>query len=70
MAEKIHGHHDEVEPLLIMNLDVRLQVQRYRTTFLTSIIPVAGQIDTFRLFWGAADASVATGTLKVTYTRA
>ena len=40
------------------------QVQRYRTTFVTSIVPLGG--DVFRLYWGAADASVASGLLTVT----
>ena len=38
-------------------------VQRYRTTFVTSIVPLGK--DKFRLFWGAADASVASGILTV-----
>jgi predicted GH43/DUF377 family glycosyl hydrolase len=39
-------------------------VQRYRTTFVTSIVPT-GNVDEFRLYWGAADANVAAGVLKV-----
>lgn len=43
-------------------------VQRYRTTFVTSIRPidVSGSSEwTYRLWWGAADANVATGVLTV-----
>ena len=42
-------------------------VQRNRTLFVTSVVPVPGASDTFRAWWGAADANVATGILKVTY---
>lgn len=46
-------------------------VQRERTTFVTSIVPIAqGEgSETFRLWWGAADANVATGILTVSYSR-
>merc|ERR1712039_999676 len=40
-------------------------VQRHRTTFVTSIVPVNGEKDTFRIWYGAADASVATALLRV-----
>ena len=42
-------------------------VQRNRTLFVTSLVPVPGEIDTYRAWWGAADANVATGIVKVTY---
>ena len=42
-------------------------VQRNRTLFVTALVPVAGEVDTFRAWWGAADANVATGIVKVTY---
>lgn len=42
-------------------------VQRNRTLFVTSLVPVAGEVDTYRAWWGAADANVATGIVKVTY---
>ena len=38
-------------------------VQRYRTTFVTSIVPIGK--DKFRLYWGAADANIASGILTV-----
>ena len=50
-------------------------VNRYRTTFVTSIVPQQGSTvhradgsitQTYRLWWGAADANVATGLLTVT----
>lgn len=50
-------------------------VQRYRTTFVTSIVPIVGSTtksaagvieQKYRLWWGAADANVATGILTVT----
>ena len=50
-------------------------VQRYRTTFVTSIVPISGTVaksgngtvvQKYRLWWGAADANVATGILTVT----
>jgi len=43
-------------------------VQRNRTMFVTSIVPVQGQTDTYRVWYGAADANVATAILTVTYT--
>ena len=42
-------------------------VQRNRTLFVTSLVPVSGEVDTYRAWWGAADANVATGIVKVTY---
>jgi len=42
-------------------------VQRNRTLFVTSLIPVEGETDTFRVYYGAADANVATAILTVTY---
>jgi predicted GH43/DUF377 family glycosyl hydrolase len=42
-------------------------VNRNRTLFVTALVPVAGETDTFRAWWGAADANVATGIVKVTY---
>ena len=42
-------------------------VQRNRTLFVTSLVPVPGEVDTFRAWWGAADANVATGIVTVTY---
>ncbi len=41
--------------------------QRYRTLFVTSLVPVEGQVDTFRVWYGAADAVVATAIVRVTY---
>ena len=41
-------------------------VTRNRTLFVTSLVPVPGEVDTFRAWWGAADANVATGIVKVT----
>ncbi len=43
-------------------------VQRYRTLFVTQLVPVVGEVDTFRVWYGAADANVATAILKVTFT--
>jgi len=42
-------------------------VQRNRTLFVTALIPVAGEVDTFRAWWGAADANIATGIVTVTH---
>jgi len=42
-------------------------VQRNRTLFVTSVIPLPGQVDTFRVFYGAADANVATAIVQVTH---
>jgi predicted GH43/DUF377 family glycosyl hydrolase len=42
-------------------------VNRNRTIFVTSVVPVAGQTDVFRVWYGAADANVATAIIKVTY---
>jgi predicted GH43/DUF377 family glycosyl hydrolase len=42
-------------------------VQRNRTLFVTSLIPIDGQVDTYRVFYGAADANVATAVLTVTH---
>ena len=41
-------------------------VQRNRTLFVTALVPVAGEVDTFRAWWGAADANIATGIVTVT----
>ena len=43
-------------------------VQRHRTLFVTSVVPIPGMIDTFRVWYGAADANTATAILTVTYT--
>lgn len=40
-------------------------VQRNRTLFVTALVPV-GEVDTFRAWWGAADANIATGIVTVT----
>lgn len=40
-------------------------VQRNRTIFVTSAVPVAGAVDTFRVWYGAADANVASAIVKV-----
>lgn len=42
-------------------------VNRNRTIFTTSVVPVAGQVDTFRVWYGAADANVATAIIQVTH---
>jgi len=42
-------------------------VQRNRTLFPTSIIPVVGEKDVFRVWYGAADASVASVIVTVTF---
>ena len=42
-------------------------VNRNRTLFVTSLIPITDVPDTFRVFYGAADASVATAILTVTH---
>lgn len=47
--------------------DGKWPVQRNRTLFVTSLIPVPGEVDTFRAWWGAADANVATGIVTVTH---
>ena len=44
-------------------------VQRYRTTFVTSIVPTGRVDDEFRIYWGAADANVAAGVLLVESTK-
>lgn len=41
-------------------------VQRNRTIFVTSVVPIANQTDTFRVWYGAADANVAWAIVKVT----
>jgi hypothetical protein len=43
-------------------------VQRNRTLFLTSVVPIAGKTDTFRVWYGAADANVASMVIQVTHT--
>jgi len=43
-------------------------VNRNRTLFVTSLVPVPGQVDTFRAWYGAADANVATAIVTVTHT--
>ena len=35
------------------------------TIFLSSVDPIPGQKDTFRLFWGAGDGNTGTGIVKV-----
>jgi predicted GH43/DUF377 family glycosyl hydrolase len=42
-------------------------VQRNRTMFVTSLVPIAGQVDTYRVWYGAADANIATAILTVTH---
>lgn len=42
--------------------------QRYHTLFVTSIVPVPGEQDTFRVWYGAADANVATAVVRVGFT--
>jgi predicted GH43/DUF377 family glycosyl hydrolase len=42
-------------------------VQRNRTLFVTQLIPLPGQTDVYRVFYGAADANVATAILTVTH---
>jgi predicted GH43/DUF377 family glycosyl hydrolase len=41
-------------------------VYRNNTIFVTSLVPVPGQVDTFRAWYGAADANVATAIVTVT----
>jgi predicted GH43/DUF377 family glycosyl hydrolase len=41
-------------------------VQRYRTIFVTSVVPISNQPDTFRVWYGAADANVAWAIIHVT----
>jgi predicted GH43/DUF377 family glycosyl hydrolase len=41
-------------------------VYRNNTLFVTSLVPVAGKVDTFRAWYGAADANVATAIVTVT----
>lgn len=43
-------------------------VNRNRTVFATSVVPIAGQVDTFRVWYGAADANIATAIIQVTHT--
>ena len=40
-------------------------VNRNRTIFVTSAIPIEGEVDTFRVWYGAADANVASAIVKV-----
>ncbi len=40
-------------------------VYRNNTIFVTSLVPVPGQVDTFRAWYGAADANVATAIVTV-----
>jgi predicted GH43/DUF377 family glycosyl hydrolase len=40
-------------------------VQRNRTIFTTSAVPVAGAKDVFRVWYGAADANVASALVQV-----
>lgn len=40
-------------------------VYRNNTVFVTSLIPVEGEVDTFRAWYGAADANVATAIVKI-----
>lgn len=42
-------------------------VQRNRTLFLTSVVPIAGKTDTFRVWYGAADANIASMVIQVTH---
>jgi hypothetical protein len=42
-------------------------VNRNNTLFVTSVVPVEGQVDTFRVWYGAADANVATAIMTVSY---
>lgn len=42
-------------------------VQRNRTLFVTSLVPIVGETDTYRVWYGAADANIATAILQVTY---
>jgi hypothetical protein len=42
-------------------------VQRNRTLFVTSLVPLPDMVDTYRVFYGAADANVAYATLTVTH---
>lgn len=42
-------------------------VQRNRTIFATSLVPVEGQVDTYRLWYGAADANIASCIVTVTH---
>ena len=41
-------------------------VYRNHTLFVTSLVPIAGEVDTFRAWYGAADANVATAIVTVT----
>ena len=41
-------------------------VYRNHTLFVTSLVPVEGKVDTFRAWYGAADANVATAIVTVT----
>lgn len=40
-------------------------VQRNRTIFVTSAVPISGEVDVFRVWYGAADANVASAIVKV-----
>lgn len=42
-------------------------VYRNNTLFMTSLVPIPNQTDTFRCWYGAADANVATAIIRVTY---
>ena len=42
-------------------------VQRNRTLFITSVVPIEGQTDTYRLWYGAADANIGTMVIQVTH---
>lgn len=42
-------------------------VQRNRTLFITSVVPIAGQTDTYRLWYGAADANIGSMVIQVTH---
>lgn len=42
-------------------------VNRNRTIFTTSVVPIAGSVDTFRVWYGAADANIATAIIQVLY---
>jgi len=43
-------------------------VNRHRVIFLPSVVPLPGRPDSFRLFFGAADASIGMATVTVTPT--
>ena len=46
--------------------NARWPVCRNNTLFVTALVPIAGEVDAFRAFYGAADANVATAVVRIT----